>query len=83
MNCAKAWKLFQDIEAKGGFSAFEKSGELTAMLTESLQKKQNAVEANIKHIIGVNKHPVKNETQHLAQNVERLTSSFEKKQLVS
>jgi methylmalonyl-CoA mutase len=81
--CAKAWKLFQDIEAKGGFSTFEKSGELTAMLTESLQKKQNAVETNIKHIIGVNKHPVKNETQHLTQNIERLTSSFEKKQLVS
>jgi methylmalonyl-CoA mutase len=81
--CNNAWTLFQNIEAKGGFSAFEKSGELTTMLNESLQKKQAAVETNSKQVIGVNKHPSKNETQHLAQNIERLTSSFEKKQLVS
>jgi methylmalonyl-CoA mutase N-terminal domain/subunit len=81
--CNNAWTLFQTIEAKDGFSAFEKSGELTTMLNESLQKKQAAVESNSKQVIGVNKHPSKNETQHLAQNIERLTSSFEKKQLVS
>lgn len=76
--CDKAWELFQYIEAKGGYSAFEKSGELSTLLNESLVKKKQAIEQKIKTVIGVNKYPNANDKTIVHTDKNRLTSFLEK-----
>ena len=76
--CEKAWQLFQQIEAKGGFSAFKNSGELDTLLNESLTKKKIAVEQKQKTVIGVNKYPNANDKNVVNTDKHHLTSFLEK-----
>ena len=53
----KSWKLFLDIEEKGGYLELLKSGEIQKMIFEQATKEQNWVEEGKIKIIGVNLYP--------------------------
>ncbi|MFP5471440.1 MAG: methylmalonyl-CoA mutase family protein [Bacteroidia bacterium] len=76
--CEKSWALFQAIETKGGFSSFQKNGDLDKLLNESLSLKKHAVEQKEKTVLGVNKHPNANDKTPINTNKNHLTSFLEK-----
>lgn len=53
----KSWKLFLDIEEKGGYLELLKSGEIQKMIVEQAVKEQSWVEEGKIKIIGVNLYP--------------------------
>ena len=53
----KSWKLFLDIEEKGGYLEQLKSGEIQKMIFEQATKEQSWVEEGKIKIIGVNLYP--------------------------
>ena len=53
----KSWKLFLDIEEKGGYLELLKSGEIQKMIFEQATKEQSWVEEGKIKIIGVNLYP--------------------------
>ncbi|MCS7024381.1 MAG: methylmalonyl-CoA mutase family protein [Bryobacteraceae bacterium] len=57
----ESWKRFQELEARGGFSALRESGELEAMLTASRQAKQMAYALRRATLVGVNHYPASSE----------------------
>lgn len=57
----KAWSLFQEIESKGGFHACIEDGFIQDSIIKSQQAAVGAVQDGTTSIIGVNKHPKKDE----------------------
>ena len=55
--CEKSWKLFLEIEEKGGYLELLKSGEIQKIIFEQAVKEQTWVEAGKIKIIGVNLYP--------------------------
>ena len=53
----KSWKLFLEIEEKGGYLELLKSGEIQKMIFEQATKEQSWVEEGKIKIIGVNLYP--------------------------
>lgn len=53
----KSWKLFLEIEEKGGYLELLKSGEIKKMIFEQAVKEQNLVEEGKIKLIGVNLYP--------------------------
>jgi len=53
----KSWKLFLEIEEKGGYLELLKSGEIQKMIFEQALKEQSWVEEGKIKIIGVNLYP--------------------------
>ena len=59
---ALAWKVFNEIEDKGGFDAMLKSGELQAKVNESGVKRHMDVARRKEILLGTNQYPNFNET---------------------
>jgi methylmalonyl-CoA mutase len=57
MLAREAWKRFQQIEAEGGFAAFQQSGKLEAMLAASRKAKEQAYASRRATLVGVNNYP--------------------------
>lgn len=57
----RAWEIFKDIEAKGGWLACIKSGYIQDITEAQAHAAQLAVNENRKTVLGVNKYPNKNE----------------------
>lgn len=78
--CSKAWKMFQEIESKGGFSKLKSSGELDTILQHSLNKKKEALTSKTRKMIGVNYHQNPEDKFDISSqsDIERLSESFEK-----
>lgn len=53
----KAWKLFQTIEAAGGFNAWQQSGSLAQLLAEGTAQREKALAARKQIRVGVNQYP--------------------------
>jgi methylmalonyl-CoA mutase len=75
-----AWKLFQQIEAEGGFAAA--SASIAAMIQVSREAKEKAVTSRRRTLVGVNNYPDTNETAiddegALASSGWRLAASIE------
>ncbi len=52
-----AWKLFQEVEAAGGWAAAVKSGMVESALTNSRQAKMAAIASRRRTLLGVNHYP--------------------------
>jgi len=52
-----AWKLFQQVEAAGGYSQAVESGAIAKALAESRAKLQKAVASRYRTLVGVNNFP--------------------------
>lgn len=57
----KAWAVFQEIEAKGGFSEVLKAGIITSKLEESYEKIRDAIAHRVRKITAINEFPNLNE----------------------
>lgn len=90
----EAWKMFVEIEEKGGFIKFAESGELTIALEETKEKRDNEVARRKISILGVNQFPnTDEEVLDKLQNVKeskkaiihkyRAAESFEKLRLAT
>ncbi|MBA4304353.1 MAG: hypothetical protein C0424_09035 [Sphingobacteriaceae bacterium] len=53
----KAWKLFQIIEAAGGFSTWQQSGALQQLLSEGAAQREKALASRKQIRVGVNQYP--------------------------
>jgi len=80
----KSWKLFLDIEEKGGYLELLKSGEIQKMIFDQATKEQSWVEEGKIKIIGVNLYPkldIKKSISELYDSAEikqvRLAEMFE------
>jgi methylmalonyl-CoA mutase len=60
---AEAWMLFQQIEAAGGFEAYESSGSLDAALATAREAKEKAVASRRRVQVGTNNYPNLRERQ--------------------
>mgnify|MGYP000331624211 CR=1 FL=1 len=58
----RAFELFKETEAKGGFLACLQSGEIQASIKRSAAEEQKAFDTNVKQILGTNLYPNKEET---------------------
>ncbi|WP_313101008.1 methylmalonyl-CoA mutase family protein [Epilithonimonas sp.] len=67
----KSWKLFLEIEEKGGYLELLKSGEIQNMIFEQAVKEQSWVEEGKIKIIGVNLYP----KLEVTKSVEELYNS--------
>ncbi len=61
---AKAWAIFQDIEAAGGWYKFVQQDKLGPLLAEGKRKRMAAVSTGAKTILGTNHFPNELETVH-------------------
>lgn len=59
---AEAWKIFLDIESKGGFHAAVKSGEIVQKTNESGNNRRTALAKRREILLGTNQYPNFNET---------------------
>ncbi len=82
-----AWKLFQQVEAEGGYSRAVESGAIARALAESRAKLQKAVASRRRTLVGVNNYPdLKERTADCTAPAEssaafpafRLAEAFEK-----
>jgi methylmalonyl-CoA mutase len=53
----EAWKLFQQVEAEGGFAVAQASGSIGKALAESRAAKEKAVASRRRTLVGVNNYP--------------------------
>jgi len=53
----EAWKLFQEIEAAGGFARYKAAGKLEAALAQAHESKQKAVVTRRRVLVGTNNYP--------------------------
>jgi methylmalonyl-CoA mutase len=75
-----AWKLFQKIEADGGFAAAKSSGSIDAALQASHAAKIKAVGSRRRTLVGVNNYPNVGEHLPAGESLEpagRLAEPFE------
>jgi len=56
-----AWKMFLDVEQKGGFEAFARNGELMESLEKSAAMKQNDLANRRQILLGTNQFPKEGE----------------------
>jgi methylmalonyl-CoA mutase len=82
LACA-AWKLFQQIEGEGGYSAAKAAGTIDKAIAEAQAAKVKAVNSRRRAMVGVNNYP--NMMEQYDANVEtapdnRLAVPFEKLQ---
>jgi len=79
----EAWKLFQQVEAEGGYAAAKQSGAVDAALKQSRDTRAKAVSSRRRTLVGVNNYPNLNEK--IAGSEEpstgRLAEPFEKLRL--
>jgi methylmalonyl-CoA mutase len=54
---AAAWKLFQEVEAGGGYSRALSSGAIEKALAETRQARRKAVSSRRRTLVGVNNYP--------------------------
>ncbi|MGP8245406.1 MAG: methylmalonyl-CoA mutase family protein [Bryobacteraceae bacterium] len=76
-----AWKLFQQIEAAGGYRAVAASGTFSKMLQETLVAREKAVSSRRRTLVGVNNYPnLKEKTSDVVapSGSPRLAVPFEK-----
>ena len=80
-----AWKLFQQIEAAGGYGAAVASGLLSKALTEAHAAREKAVSSRRRTLVGVNNYPDLSEKtwdavppETSANTAPRLAVPFEK-----
>jgi methylmalonyl-CoA mutase len=77
-----AWKLFQQIEAEGGYRAGVASGALTKALAETRAAREKAVSSRRRTLVGINNYPdLKEKTSDFkppASDAPRLAVPFEK-----
>src|SRR5450755_3939170 len=62
-----AWKLFQEVEAAGGWSAAVKSGRIEKALAAWRDAKSKAVASRRRTLVGVNNYPNVNEKESQVQ----------------
>lgn len=53
----EAWKLFQEIEAAGGFAKYTTAGKLKTALAQARETKQKAVVTRRRVLVGTNNYP--------------------------
>ncbi len=53
----EAWKLFQQIEAAGGFALYKASGALDAAIATSRASKEKAIGSRRRTLVGTNNYP--------------------------
>ncbi|WP_313285147.1 methylmalonyl-CoA mutase family protein [Corynebacterium vitaeruminis] len=53
----KSWEVFQDVEAKGGFSAVFATGEITSKLEAGYEKIRDAIAHRVRKITAINEFP--------------------------
>ncbi len=58
----KAWDLFKEVEAKGGFEAAYESGFILSSITEVSRRKFRDIATGRMILVGTNKYPSPNET---------------------
>ena len=79
----EAWKLFQQVEAEGGYAAAKTSGAIESALKQSRDAQAKAVSSRRRALVGVNNYPNLNEK--IAGSEEpstgRLAEPFEKLRL--
>jgi len=82
-----AWKLFQSVEAEGGYSKALAAGSIEKALAETRAARRKAVSSRRKTLVGVNNYPNLSEkapdaevppAEHGALPVFRLAEPFEK-----
>jgi methylmalonyl-CoA mutase len=77
-----AWKLFQQIEAAGGYRTFVASGTLAKALAESRAVREKAVSSRRRTLVGINNYPDLHEkttdVKPPATGAPRLAEPFEK-----
>jgi len=56
--CREAWKLFQQIEAKGGLGVAEASGTIAAMIAPAASARRKAVNTRRRTLVGINRYTV-------------------------
>ena len=61
MIAEEAWKIFLDVQERGGFFALVKNGEIQKAMTENLQKRLGDVAKRKETILGTNQFPNFNE----------------------
>jgi methylmalonyl-CoA mutase len=54
---AAAWRLFQQVEAEGGYAKAVKSGAVAAALAQSRAAREKAVSSRRRAMVGVNNYP--------------------------
>ena len=59
---AAAWKLFQEVEASGGYAAAQAAGRIGEALAASRTAKEKAVGSRRRTLVGVNNYPDLNES---------------------
>jgi methylmalonyl-CoA mutase len=78
----EAWKLFQQVEAAGGYSAEVASGAIAKAVAQSRADREKALALRKKTLVGVNNYPNLMEKQpefeHPANDGLRLAEPFEK-----
>ena len=78
----KAWSLFQEIEAEGGYRSYVESGKLDARLKELYEKRLEQISKGEKSLIGTNIYPdLTEELKEIESTVEvngRLAEPYEK-----
>lgn len=53
----EGWKLFQEIEAAGGFARYKQTGALDAAVAQAREAKQKAVASRRRVLVGTNHYP--------------------------
>jgi methylmalonyl-CoA mutase len=79
-----AWKLFQQVEAGGGYAKMNAAGAIDAAVAQSREARQKAVAARRRTLVGVNNYPNLSERIDApgpADPAGRLAEPFEKLRL--
>ena len=64
----EAWKLFLDVQSKGGFTKAFKEGHIQKQINEVAQKRENAIATRREILLGTNQYPNINELCQLEVN---------------
>ncbi len=67
---SEAWKLFVEIEDKGGYLKALKEGFVQQLVNESANKKRKAVATRRVNLLGTNEYP--NITEQVSSNIKRI-----------
>jgi len=74
-----AWRIFQDIEAQGGYLEALNKGSIQAHLEQASKAEENAILTSEKIVLGVNKYP--NQEERMQQEVTQKPNSTSEHQL--
>ena len=73
---AEAWKLFTEIENKGGYLNALKEGFIQQLVKESADKRRKAVATRRENLLGTNEYP--NLTEQVTTQIERVKTYGQK-----